>query len=125
MKIRDFFSSLVGVGYFSIWYVIGYILQFAPLIVLRFPFWLISIVMIAFFAIDLFTASTEKACLSLLLLLAKTVVEWIFWIFALVVMIGAPQNIATIIYYIVFAIHALDALYKLFIFVVSLLSQRE
>ena len=125
MKIKEFFSSLVGVGFFSVWYVIGYVLQFAPLIVLRFPFWLISIIMIAFFAVDLITTATENACLSILLLIAKVIADWAFWIFALILMIGLPQNIASVIYYIAFAIHALDALYKLFIFVVSLLSQRE
>ncbi|MGM9602526.1 MAG: hypothetical protein ACI3W5_13220 [Faecousia sp.] len=93
-KLKEFLIRIFGKLGFLLFEMIAYFFQFAPLIILRFPFLIFCVV---FFVI----------CFVPIL---GTVVNLVVWIWALVVSINGPQDALAITYYVLFGINALYVL---------------
>ena len=89
-------ASLGAVGYI-IYCVISIVLTFAPLLVLNFPFWVDFIIITLVTLIPMF----------------GNLIGLVFWIWAFFVAIQNPTDIASIIYFVAFAIYVITTLLPL------------
>ena len=88
-RIKSFLVNTLGVFGLVLYFCIAYLFQFAPLVVLDFHF---LIFIVVFFCLT---------CLPII----GTILNFVLWIWALVVTINGPQDWFAILYYIIFAIN--------------------
>ena len=96
-KLKDWLMNALGGFGCLIYFLVAYLFQFAPLIVLDLHF---IIFFIVFFVICFIP-------------IIGTIVNVVIWIWALVVTINGSQDVFAIIYYIIFGINALHVVSKL------------
>lgn len=97
-KIKNWAATTFGVVGMVIWYLLSFVFNFAPLVILHFSFWINLILIIVMTSVPFL----------------NIIVSLIVWIWALVVAIGGPQDVFAIIYYVVFAINAISVFDKIY-----------
>ena len=85
--LKDKLTSVFGTFGFILYYAVNIIFSFAPLFVLPFP---IFVVFLLFLAMNI-------------LPYIGTVINVVLWLWALIVTINAPQDVFSVIYYVLFA----------------------
>lgn len=105
-KLISVFGSAGPIMYFVMKYFIGVVLQIAPLIILDLPLWAFLL---------LFLAMTSIPILS-------SIVNVVVWVWALVVAINGTQDWFTTVYYVLFAINALQVLFSLILAAIDVFS---
>lgn len=90
-RIKDTLLGSLGLFGYILYYCITMIFSFAPLFVLPIPF-IFSLIL--FFVMSFFSVT-------------GTIINVVLWILALVVTINAPQDVFSVIYYVLFAVNAI------------------
>ena len=90
-RIKDRLLGSLGFFGYILFYGITMVFSFAPLFVLPFPF-LVNLIL--FFVMSFFAVT-------------GTIINIALWIWALVVTINSPQDVFSIIYYVLFAVNAI------------------
>lgn len=88
MKLKDWLVSTLGIFGYVVYYLLSVVIQFAPLLVLNLPFWADILIICAVNLIP-------YANLPYLGL----------WIWALVVAVGCPSAVTSIIFFVSFGLH--------------------
>lgn len=90
-RIKDTLLGSLGLFGYILFYGITMLFSFAPLFVLPFPFF---VSLILFFVMSFFAVT-------------GTIINVALWIWALVVTINTPQDVFSIIYYVLFTVNAI------------------
>ena len=98
-KIISAFGTAGYIVFLIIQIIVGYLLQFAPIIVLGLPFFVNFLLIIAMTSIPVL----------------NIIVNLVVWIWALVVTIGGKQDWLAVGYYVVFGINALYVICRIWL----------
>lgn len=96
-KVKDWAAMTFGAFGLFILLALSYILNFAPLTILHFPFWLDCILIFAMTSVPFL----------------NIIVNLVIWIWAFVVAVTGPQSALTVIFYIVFILNSINILTKI------------
>lgn len=95
--MKDKLASALGGFGAVLWYIISFLYGFAPLVILRFPFWLDLLLIIAMTSIPL----------------VGELIRIALYIWAFVVVVNGPFDIIAIVFYVFFALYFFTTLLPL------------